>query len=182
MKHIKQLSFQEFNLELELNPEDLKDITECVLFFEGSGQRIKDLNRTSEYIQSLEKGKYTLHKTGGVHPLPQYEGRTDFPFIINNYTNQIIQPSFSRSVYPAVNLKNSNTVVRVYIHRLVAMGFIVRPNIEKIYTVDHINEDKLDYSVHNLQWVTASRNNASIKNRASNKGKKYKVMSSENYI
>jgi len=182
VKHIKQLSLQGFDVELELNPEDSKDITECALFFEGSGQRIKDLNRTSEYIQSLEKGKYTLYKTGGEHSLPQYQGRTDFPFIVNNHKNQILQPTFSRSVYPAINLVIDSKSNKVYLHRLVAMGFLVCPDVTKMYTVDHINEDKTDYSLNNLQWVTTSRNNSSVTNNASNKGKKYKVMSSENYV
>jgi len=71
---------------------------------------------------------------------------------------------------------------KVYLHRLVAMGFLVCSDVTTMYTVDHINEDKTDYSLNNLQWVTTSRNNSSVTNNASNKGKKYKVMSSENYV
>ena len=57
MRHIKQLSLEGFELKIEISPEDKKDITDCAIFFEGEGQRIKDLNRTSEFIASLPKGK-----------------------------------------------------------------------------------------------------------------------------
>jgi len=41
---IKQLTLEGFELEIEINPEDKKDVSDCAVFFEGEGQRIKDLN------------------------------------------------------------------------------------------------------------------------------------------
>jgi hypothetical protein len=62
------------------------------------------------------------------------------------------------------------------------MAFVLNeiPNIT--YNVDHANEDKLDYAVSNLRWVTVSENMKNISNRAITKKNKYKVYSSENYI
>lgn len=62
------------------------------------------------------------------------------------------------------------------------MAFIKCPNLSLTYTVDHINEDKLDYSVNNLQWVSTVENNSRVSNTASSKGKKYKITSSETYL
>ena len=181
---MKQLSLEGFELDIEINPENKKDITDCAIFFEGEGQRIIDLNRTSEFLASMEKGKYTVYKTGGTHLLPMYKGRTDFPFVMRNANskNTILQTTFSRSVYPAYTLSTKIYSKRVYCHRIFAMAFISCPNVSVAYNVDHINEDKLDYSIHNLRWVSVGQNMSNVLNKASNKGKKYKVMSSENYM
>ena len=184
MRLIKQLTLEGFELEIEINPEDKKDVSDCAIFFEGEGQRIKDLNRTSEFIASLPKGKYTVYKTGGEHPLPMYKSRTDFPFVIQNYKNLLLFPTFSRGLYPCFHLEGdrntgeSRNMKAVYCHRLAAMAFIKYPDLKSIFYVDHINEDKLDYSICNLQWVTAKDNQSGVSNTASGKGKKYKVISS----
>jgi len=44
----------------------------------------------------------------------------------------------------------------VTIHRLVALAFI--PNTENKSEVNHINGDKTDNNINNLEWVTASEN------------------------
>ena len=124
MRLINQLSFTEFDLDIKINPEDRKDLSECAIFFEGEGQRVKDLNRTSTFLLSIPKGKYTLYKTGASHILPKYKNRTDFPYLINNYTNKEITPNFSRAVYPAYTLMNSAEGKRIYCHRIFAMAFI----------------------------------------------------------
>ena len=188
MKHIKQLTLEGFDLKIEISPEDKKDLSDFSLFFKGEGQRIQDLNRTSEFLASLPRGKYTVYKTGGEHLLPIYKGRADFPFILQNYKKFILSPTFSRSVYPCYNLegdgrtKDYRNVRRAYCHRIFAMAFIKCHSLSKANTVDHINEDKLDYSVKNLQWVSTVENNSRISNTADSKGKRYKITSSETYL
>tara|TARA_R100000687_G_C6429081_1_gene154754 strand:+ start:224 stop:820 length:597 start_codon:yes stop_codon:yes gene_type:complete len=184
---IKQLSLEGFELEIEINPEDKKDVSDCAIFFEGEGQAIKDLNRTSEFIASLPKGKYTIYKTGAEHALPMYKGRTDFPFIVQNYNKwknlgeTMLHPTFSKGPYPHLHLQGDGGTQKIrnaktpFCHRIFAMAFIKCPDLRFTIYVDHINEDKLDYSISNLQWVTASDNRSSLSNTTSNKGKKYGV-------
>lgn len=59
--------------------------------------------------------------------------------------------------YPAVSLYGIDGKNHLgAIHRLVANAFI--PNPENKPEVNHINGDKLDYSISNLEWVTDSEN------------------------
>ena len=179
---MKQLILPEFKIQIEIKPEDIMDVSECAIFFGNAGQRVKDLNRTSEFLLSVPKGKYTLYKTGAAHMLPKYKNRTDFPYLINNYTNHIVKPNFSRAVYPCYTIDNDVKGRRIYCHRIFAMAFIKNsiPHIQ--YNADHINEDKLDYSIQNLTWASTSENMKSIKNTANKKQSDYKIYSSENYI
>ena len=43
------------------------------------------------------------------------------------------------------------------------------PNPNDLPDIDHINEDKLDYSIQNLTWASTSENMKSIKNTANKK-------------
>ena len=63
-----------------------------------------------------------------------------------------------------VNSEKSGEM-KVAVHRLIAMLFI--PNIDpdnKKY-VDHINRDRMDYSINNLRWVTSEENNKNLTRR-----------------
>ena len=46
----------------------------------------------------------------------------------------------------------------VYIHRLAAMAFLPNPLPLDRTIAHHINDDKYDYAVSNLEWVTPSYN------------------------
>lgn len=59
--------------------------------------------------------------------------------------------------YKAVNLCKDGNKKPNYIHRLVAQAFIPNPHNKK--TVNHIDGDKLNNKVDNLEWMTYSENN-----------------------
>lgn len=46
------------------------------------------------------------------------------------------------------------------VHKIVADAFI--PNFDKRFEIDHINDDRLDNNLSNLQWVTHSVNASKI--------------------
>ena len=69
-----------------------------------------------------------------------------------------LKPFVSRDGYSIATLTRCpGDVVRIGVHRLVAMAFI--PNPEDKPQVNHISGDKLDNRPENLEWVTCSENN-----------------------
>tara|TARA_R100001443_G_scaffold109377_1_gene120621 strand:- start:6597 stop:7139 length:543 start_codon:yes stop_codon:yes gene_type:complete len=154
------------------------DVSEIGIDFGDRGQRRIDLTRASFFLRSIPKGRYFLYPTGGQHPLPSYKDKGNiFPYVYSAIADKNLEPSTSRSVYPSVKLGYTQNYVSYYVHRLFAMAFIPNDLPLDTYNVDHVNEDKLDYSLSNLRWVTVSENMSAIKNRA--KSGEKKVYSSE---
>lgn len=60
------------------------------------------------------------------------------------------------SLYKMISLHKDGKQVGRYIHRLVAIAFI--PNPENKLTVNHIDGNKLNNSVENLEWATLREN------------------------
>mgnify|MGYP000622202944 CR=1 FL=1 len=93
------------------------------------------------------KGLYEVSNTGQVKSL--------------NYkrTGQahILAPKHNPSGYLQVVLYKENIKKYVYIHRIVAAAFIPNPE-EKAY-VNHIDGDKTNNNINNLEWVTPRENN-----------------------
>lgn len=75
----------------------------------------------------------------------------------NHKTGRLIKPSLSRGGYKKVNLRSDGIATSKKVHRLVAETFI--PNIENKSTVNHIDGDKSNNVVGNLEWNTHSENN-----------------------
>jgi DNA-directed RNA polymerase II subunit RPB2 len=69
----------------------------------------------------------------------------------NNTTNRILK-YYIRNGYKSVTLSKSNCKKTFNIHTLVAEHFLKKPN--NTYVVNHINEDKLDNCVENLEYLT----------------------------
>lgn len=58
--------------------------------------------------------------------------------------------------YLGISFSNKNKIKRVMIHRIVAEAFI--PNPENKKTVNHVDGNKLNNSIANLEWATYSEN------------------------
>lgn len=76
--------------------------------------------------------------------------------VMNLKTGKIIKNSISLNGYIYVNLWLNNKLTHFRVHRLVAQAFI--PNPENLPQVNHIDEDKTNNNVENLEWVSASKN------------------------
>lgn len=78
------------------------------------------------------------------------------------------QPSTKDNGYKFLRLYKDKKGSSVYVHRLVAIAFL--PNPENKRTVNHINGDKSDNRVENLEWATHGENNAHAILTGLNKG------------
>lgn len=77
----------------------------------------------------------------------------------SNSLNEYYQIKFKTVAdkYPCVNLVDKDNKNRkMYVHRLLAMCFI--KNKQQKPQVNHKNGNKSDYSLNNLEWVTAKQN------------------------
>lgn len=59
--------------------------------------------------------------------------------------------------YKAVSLTKAGKTKSVYVHRIVAMAFLPNPN--ELPFINHIDEDKTNNFVENLEWCTVQYNN-----------------------
>lgn len=91
---------------------------------------------------------------------------------VKNDNGHIYKKAKSNSGYLFVILTiGKNKTKHFYIHRLVATYFIENSNSYPV--VNHINENRLDNRVENLEWVTYKQNSnyGNSKNRISEKNK-----------
>jgi len=76
--------------------------------------------------------------------------------VFNSSTNKILKGSFSEGGYKYYRLSKNNCKKMFYAHRLVAEHFLDNPN--NLPVVNHIDGDKLNNNVSNLEWVSYSDN------------------------
>lgn len=103
-------------------------------------------------------------------PVVGYEGLYEVSNYGNVYsmrTKKILKPAKDNLGYLQVSLHKNGHGKNWRVHRLVAIAFI--PNPENKETVNHIDEDKTNNHIYNLEWMSRGDN---IRYSARNKVKK----------
>lgn len=72
------------------------------------------------------------------------------------WNNQVRKHHLDACGYPVVSIKTEKGWRNIGVARLIAMAFIPNPN--NLPEVDHINYNRQDYSINNLQWVSHKDN------------------------
>lgn len=76
--------------------------------------------------------------------------------VINVKSGKVLKPGVYNTGYEYVNLYKNGKYKNYNIHRLVANAYI--PNPDNLPQVNHIDENKCNNNVENLEWCTASQN------------------------
>lgn len=98
---------------------------------------------------------YEVSNTGRVRTIPRTVYTNNGGYI--NIGQVIKAPMLHYKGYLQVRLKVNNRPKTFFVHRLVAEAFIPNPNRYKY--VNHIDEDKTNNLVGNLEWCSALYNN-----------------------
>jgi hypothetical protein len=85
--------------------------------------------------------KYLIYETGDV---------------FNNKFNRFLKPSKNKYGYLQINLSKNNKPKMFLVHRLVALHYI--PNPDNKLEVNHIDGDKCNNCIENLEWTTTMEN------------------------
>lgn len=98
-------------------------------------------------------GLYQMTSTGRFRSVPQHNGKC------GRKMGQEIKTRIGRAGYVFVALRKSGHRQNNYlVHRLLAAVFI--PNPENKPCINHINSQRDDNRIENLEWCTYSENNA----------------------
>lgn len=102
------------------------------------------------------KGNYNLNWK----PIKNWEtlySISDTGEVRGERTGKIIKGDINNAGYRRVTFYNGNTKERKFIHKLVLETFAPKDNQDLV--VNHIDGDKLNNNLKNLEWVTRSENN-----------------------
>lgn len=95
------------------------------------------------------QGLYQISNMGRVRSIPRKFSRN-----ANGY--YVLKGSFDTGGYPQVCLRKNGRNYTKKIHSLVARAFI--PNLNGYREINHIDEDKTNNHVENLEWCTREYN------------------------
>jgi hypothetical protein len=80
----------------------------------------------------------------------------------NNITGKIITGSTNSVGYSVTQLKQNNKTYGLLMHRLVACTFLKCNDRQNLTQVNHIDRNKKNNHIFNLEWCTGSENMKSI--------------------
>ena len=99
------------------------------------------------------EGYYQINEHGEVRSVDRYMDNNGTQILKKG---QLIKPYIDTNGYYQVNFSVNGKKTKGSVHRLVAIHFLENPN--KLNEVNHIDHDKLNCHVSNLEWVTRKEN------------------------
>jgi hypothetical protein len=102
------------------------------------------------------EGLYEVSNKGRVKSLAKswLNGRKNSNVFTKNET--ILKKYIQKNGYERIVLRSNNTKKDLLVHRVVAITFIPNPNNKP--AVNHIDGNKLNNNIYNLEWVTYKEN------------------------
>lgn len=85
---------------------------------------------------------------------------------IRSYPERILKPDICNGYYRIALWWGNKIIMRDYLHRIIAKEFIPNPNQYKY--INHKDGNKLNNSLENLEWCTATHNACHAKNNGLN--------------
>lgn len=116
----------------------------------------KEGNSNQNSIQSKEdKVNHPIEEWRDISEFPNYEV-SNIARVRNKSSKLIKTPSVGKRGYPVLSFKKDGHTYLRTLHRVFAIAWI--PNPDNKREVNHINGDKCDCSINNLEWVTSFEN------------------------
>lgn len=86
----------------------------------------------------------------------KYGGKYNGLIVPQSYPEKILTPRLNNAGYYGVHLYHEGRMQTFSIHRLVALAFL--PNPENKETINHIDGNKQNNTLSNLEWATVQEN------------------------
>ena len=146
----------------ELDP--FKTLIKDVDFVDLSTLTLGDENRKN-ILSSIPKGRFFIYKTGAFNRFLPELGNV-FPYIKNEETGRILSTHISNTYVKCVIKLQEGPKTSSYnlkVHRIGGEAFVVNDDPKNKVVVDHKNNNRLDYRILNLRWLTWGENNRGVK-------------------
>lgn len=124
---------------------------QCLEKHNNRYRKVKNFRRSSDESEKIN-GEIWMPIDGYPSHEVSNKGR-----VRNKKSNRLLK-TYIRSQYKTVSIRKPNNKIAetLRVHRLVAMAFISNPN--QYPHVNHIDGDKMNNNVENLEWCTPSMN------------------------